>query len=209
MPARSATPSPGLPPRSTPTTIAWVLTRENCCVPYVTDTDSGVHTTTGNLGERERRIVTTKLLCSVALVIALVGGTALAQSTDPLIGTWKLNVAKSKGAKSGSSTIEAAGQGVKFTVDLVLPDGAASHWSFTGNYDGKDVPVAGKSPWGNSAALTRVDARTIRIVSKQDGKVMTTSTIVVAADGKTRTTTTKGTDLKGQPVDAVSLYEKQ
>ena len=38
---------------------------------------------------------------------------------------------------------------------------------------------------------------------------MTTSTIVVAPDGKTRTTTIKGTDLKGQPVDVVSFYEKQ
>jgi hypothetical protein len=153
--------------------------------------------------------LTRKLLFSAALLIAIVGGTALAQSTDPLIGTWKLNVAKSKGAKSGNSTIEAAGQGVRFTVDLVAADGTASHWSFAGNYDGKDNPVTGNSPWGNSAALTRVDARTIRIVSKQNGKVMTTSTIVVAADGKTRTTTTKGTDLKGQPVDVVSLYEKQ
>jgi hypothetical protein len=153
--------------------------------------------------------VITKRLFSVALAIALVGGTALAQSKDPLVGSWKLNVAKSKGAKSGSTTIEAAGQGVTFTVDLVAADGTASHWSFTGNFDGKDNPVTGNSPWGNAAALERVDARTIRIVSKQNGKVMTTSTIVVAADGKTRTTTTKGTDLKGQPVDVVSLYEKQ
>jgi hypothetical protein len=54
-----------------------------------------------------------------------------------------------------------------------------------------------------------VDAKTIRITSKQDGKVTTTSTIVVSDDGKTRTTTIKGTDVKGQPVDIVSFYEKQ
>ena len=88
-------------------------------------------------------------------------------------------------------------------------DGTVSHWSFTGNYDGKDNPVTGDSPWGNTAALTRVDANTTRITSKQNGKVMTTSTIVVASDRKTRTTTTKGTDIKGQPVDVVSLYEKE
>jgi hypothetical protein len=38
---------------------------------------------------------------------------------------------------------------------------------------------------------------------------MTTQTIVVSADGKTRTTTTKGMDAKGQKVDTVSFYEKQ
>jgi hypothetical protein len=153
--------------------------------------------------------VTINRLFTAAVLIGIVTGVALAQSGDPLVGNWKLNVAKSKGAKSGSTTIEAVGQGVRFTVDLVGTDGTVSHWAFTGNYDGKDVPVTGNSPWGNSAALTRVDSRTIRIVSKQNGKVMTTSTIVVSADGKTRTTTTKGTDLKGQPVDVVSLYEKQ
>jgi hypothetical protein len=31
----------------------------------------------------------------------------------------------------------------------------------------------------------------------------------VSDDGKTRTTTTKGTDAKGQAIDAVSFYEKQ
>jgi hypothetical protein len=139
----------------------------------------------------------------------MLNAAALAQSSDPLIGTWKLIVGKSKGVKSGSTTIEAAGKGIKFTVDLVPADGAASHWAFTANYDGKDYPVTGNSPYGNTAALTRVDAKTIRITSKQDGKVTTTSTIVVSGDGKTRTTTIKGTDVKGQPVDVVSFYEKQ
>jgi hypothetical protein len=54
-----------------------------------------------------------------------------------------------------------------------------------------------------------VDAKTIRITSKQEGKVTTTSTIVVSDDGKTRTTTIKGTDIKGQPVDFVPFYVKQ
>ena len=60
-----------------------------------------------------------KRLFTAAVLIGFVSGAALAQSSDPLVGNWKLNVAKSKGAKSGSTIIEAAGQGVKFTVDLV------------------------------------------------------------------------------------------
>lgn len=150
-----------------------------------------------------------KRLFTAAILIGIVSGAALAQSSDPLVGNWKLNVEKSKGAKSGGTRIEAVGQGVRFTVDFVGTDGTVSHWAFTGNYDGKDNPATGNSPYGNVAALTRVDAKTIRITSKQDGKVMTTSTIVLSADGKTRTTTTKGTNVKGQPVDVVSFYEKR
>lgn len=152
--------------------------------------------------------MTTKCLLAAAVVVGIFNATALAQSSDPLIGTWKLNVAKSKGVKSGSSTIETAGQGIKFTVDLVTADGSAGHWGFTANFDGKDYPATGNSPYGNAVSLTRVDARTVRITSKQDGKVTTIATIVVSEDGKTRTTTIKGTDVKGRPVDVVSFYEK-
>lgn len=157
----------------------------------------------------EGHIVTTNRFLTATVVVGMLSAAALAQTSEPLTGTWKLNVAKSKGVKSGSTVIEAVGKGIKLTVDLVPASGEASHWAFTANYDGKDYPVTGNSPYGNSVAVTRVDARTITITSKQDGKVTTTSTIVVSADGKTRTTTIKGTDVKGQPVDIVSFYEKQ
>jgi hypothetical protein len=153
--------------------------------------------------------MTTKRVFMAAVLVGTIVGAAFAQSSDPLIGTWKINPGKSKGAKSGTTVIEAAGKGLKWTVDLVGTDGAATHWSFTADYDGKDTPVTGNSPYGNTASLTRVDAKTVRITAKQDGKVTTTSTIVLSADGKTRTTTTKGKDPKGQTVDVVSVYEKQ
>jgi hypothetical protein len=150
-----------------------------------------------------------KRLLGIAVVVALVASTVLAQSSDPLIGTWKIDPAKSKGTKSGTTVIEAAGKGLKFTVDLVSTDGASSHWEFSGNFDGKDNPVTGKSPYGDTAALTRVNARSIKITSKRNGKETAVSTIVVAPDGKTRTSTTKGTDANGQKIDVTSVYEKQ
>jgi hypothetical protein len=151
---------------------------------------------------------TTRVLLAAALV-SLVSAMPLAQAVDPMVGTWKLNAAKSKGVKSGTSKIEAVGQGLKFTVVTIADDGTENQWSFTANPDGKDVPVAGNNPFGDTVNLTRVDANTLRITSKRDGKVTATSTIVIAADGKSRTTTTKGTRPNGQSVDTVSVYEKQ
>jgi hypothetical protein len=80
----------------------------------------------------------------------IVGGMAaalLAQNKPPL-GTWKLNLSKSKlptgpAPKSAILKIEAAGMAVTTTADLVLADGSTQHWMYTGNYDGKDVPVTG------------------------------------------------------------------
>jgi len=144
-----------------------------------------------------------------AVLVGAMVGPVFAQSNDPLVGSWKVNPEKTKGAKSGNTVIEAAGKGLKWTVDLVSTDGATSHWSFTANYDGKDVPITGNSPYGNSISMTRVDAKTVKLSAKQDGKATTTTTIVLAADGKSRTSTTKGTNPKGQPVDVMSVYEKQ
>ena len=154
--------------------------------------------------------MTLKRTLAAAVLIGLVGAVAAAQTTNPLVGTWKLNVAKSKAPfKSGTSVIEAAGKGIKFTVDLVGPDDAKSHWGFTANFDGKDVPVTGESLYGDTVAVTRVNERTIQIAGKYKGKPTTTHTITVSPDGKTRTSTAKGTDKNGRPVDSVSFYDRQ
>ena len=50
-----------------------------------------------------------KRLFTVAILVGVVSGLTLAQSSDPLVGSWKLNVAKSKGrpVKSGATKVEA------------------------------------------------------------------------------------------------------
>jgi hypothetical protein len=155
-------------------------------------------------------LVTLRRSLAAAVFVAMVGSVAFAQATSPLVGTWNLNVAKSKSPfKSGTSVIEAVGEGIKFTVDLVGTDGTKSHWGFTANYDGKDVPVTGDSPYGDTVAVTKVNERTIQIAGKYKGKPSTTHVITVSADGKTRTSTAKGTDKTGKAIDAISFYEKQ
>jgi hypothetical protein len=150
-------------------------------------------------------------LAAVIGIIVLAGGMALAQASDPLVGTWKLNAAKSKGStvKSGTTKVEKDGDGLKMTVDLAREDGTTNKWSFSAKYDGKDNPVTGNSPYGDAVAVERVDAHTFHFTNKTGGKVTSNQTIVISADGKTRTNTTKGTDAKGQPVDSVAFYDKQ
>ena len=158
----------------------------------------------------------TRAYLSAAFAIvsaALVGGTVLAQS-DSQVGSWKLNVAKSKyspgpAPKSASTKIEAAGAGTKVIVDQTLADGATRHYEFTANYDGKDSPVVGNNPDADTVARTRVDANTVKTVNKKGGKVTTTQTSTVSADGKTRTVTTKGKNAAGQTVNNVAVYDRQ
>ena len=138
----------------------------------------------------------------------------LAQGTDSQVGTWKLNLAKSKyspgpAPKSATTKIEAVGAGTKVIVDQAQADGSMRHWEFTANYDGKDNPITGNNPDADMVARTRINATTIQTISKKGGKVTTTQTSAVSADGKTRTVTTKGVNAAGQTVNNVAVYDRQ
>jgi len=159
-----------------------------------------------------------KRTCLSAAVVGVftmaLAGALLAQAADPQIGTWKLNVAKSTfspgpAPTSGTTKIEAAGAGAKLIVDQTAADGAARHWEFTADYDGKDVPITGNNPDADTVARTRVNANTVETISKKAGKVVTTQRSTVSADGKTRTVTTKGVNAAGKTVNNVAVYERQ
>jgi hypothetical protein len=144
---------------------------------------------------------------------AIVAAPVLAQK-DSQVGVWKLNLAKSKyspgpAPPTAPTPIEAAGAGTKVSVDQTLPDGTKRQYSFTSNYDGKEVPVTGTNPDADTVARTRVNATTVKTVAKKGGKVTTTQTSTVSADGKTRTVTTTGTNGKGQAVKNVAVYDRQ
>lgn len=162
----------------------------------------------------QTRIRPTRLFAvvSLGLVLAL-AGTALGQSSNPRIGTWKLNLAKSTYAagtapKSATFTVVAAGAGVKVTVDGVNADGTVSHWMYTANYDGKDYPVTG-NPNRETVAATLVDANTLKSIYKKGGNAAVTQISVLSSDGKTITITSTSTDAKGQPVKSVAIYDRQ
>ena len=158
----------------------------------------------------QARMRRASLFTAVAITLAMaLGGTAFAQA----VGTWKLDLAKSKyqqgqAPKSATLVYEAAGAGIKVTVDQVPADGPAIQVSVTANYDGKDVPVVG-NPNADMVARTRVNATTTKLVNKKGGNILSTATLVVSADGKTLTITTTGKNAKGQTIDSVAVYDKQ
>jgi hypothetical protein len=131
---------------------------------------------------------------------------------DAFMGTWKMNDAKSKigaGLAINSMVVyAAAGDSVKVTLDGPDADGKPLHVEWTGKYDGKDYPVTGDSTT-DMRSYKMVNDHTLSIISKKDGKVVNTTRVVVSADGKTRTTTTNGTDAKGMKTSAVSVFDKQ
>ena len=155
------------------------------------------------------------LLATVALALVVVlAGSAPAQSSQTNIGTWNINLAKSKftdgkAPKSSTFTVVAAGAGIKVTSDSVRADGSVAHSVYAANYDGKDNPITGNSQWGDGTSASRVEANTTRPIFKKGGKVTVTQNAVVSSDGKTMTITTTGTNTLGQTINSVAVYDKQ
>ena len=159
---------------------------------------------------------TRNLVAGVAVLIALAAfaaTTTTAQGKEPWVGTWKLNLAKSKyspgpAAKSLTVVITAPDAGIKQVVDTVPATGPALHYEATGKFDGKDVPVKG-NPNADMQSFKKISDRSYEVTAKKGGKTVTTSVVVISADGKTRTNTQTGTTADGKPMKNVLVYDRQ
>jgi len=160
---------------------------------------------------RSRRLATS---IGLALGLFLILPTMASDDPDvPMVGTWKLNVAKSKLGpgpvpKSITSTIETVGDKTRMTGVRIGSDGLRTEAKFSAKLDGKDYPIQGSAN-AETVSLKRIDARTVERTDKRSGKVVETSTTVFSADGKTSTTTGKGRCSKGEEFDYVAVNEKQ
>jgi hypothetical protein len=152
---------------------------------------------------------------TVVVLGVLVSAVVLAQS-NPAIGTWKLNISKSKLSpgpvpQSLTVTFEAQGDGVKSSSEETAADGSHTAWSYTANYDGKENPLSGTGvPAGaDTIALKRINPNTTKATFKKAGKVVRTGRLVVSEDGKVMTIAGKGTDENGQPLSYALVFDKQ
>src|SRR5437879_3829357 len=119
------------------------------------------------------------LLKFVAIgILAVVASGPLFAQSNSLVGTWKLNLEKSKfnpgpGPKSMTRTVEAQGDGVKYTFDGVSGDGTAIAYSFAVSFDGKDNAITGSMPRGaDSISANRIDSNTFDATFNQGRTVI-------------------------------------
>lgn len=152
-------------------------------------------------------------LLAIILAVSVLMLGAIAQAADHQVGTWKLDVAKSKYSpgpppKEGTLKVEAQADGLKFTIDSIDAEGKAIHIESSPKYDGKDYPLTG-NPNGDSISVKKIDNHTIETQTKKDGKLVMTIRSVVSKDGKTRTSTYTGKNAKGQDVNNTTVSIRQ
>ncbi len=147
----------------------------------------------------------------IGTIIAIGTGTALA--ADAVVGTWKLNLAKSTfspgpAPKSQTRTYAESAQGITVTVKTTAADGKDSTTNLTFKEDGKSYPASGNDDF-DMVSVMRVDALTVHSTQTKAGATVGTAVRTVSKDGKTLTFAQKGMHAGGGKYDDVSVYDRQ
>ena len=152
----------------------------------------------------------------LALATLALTTTVAAFAADNSLGTWKVNVEKSKytpgpfPVKSLSSTREADGDGVKVTTTGERADGSSINTTYTAKFDGSSASVSGQGAPYDSISLKKVNDNTFTYETKNSAnKYQAHGKLTVSADGKTLTMKAKGTDAEGKPISVTLVYDKQ
>jgi hypothetical protein len=143
----------------------------------------------------------------LGLAVAALPQVGFAQSSS-LIGTWKLNLDKSKFSpgpppRSATLTYTQDGQNIRNTTQGIDAQGNAVSGVLMHIYDGQPHPSTGGQA-SDASAYTRIDANTFIFSRSKVGKLVSTGNGVISPDGKTLTVTTTGTN-----GNSVAVYEKQ
>ena len=158
--------------------------------------------------------------CLLAAALGLVVVTAsttdavqLRSTAEPptqLLGTWRLNVAKSKYSpgpplRSETRVYTRDTEGVKGVVTRTHADGRVEKFEYAANF-GKDLMVTG-IPDYDTVTLRKVDDLTSDAVLSHAGTVFGVARRVIAPDGKTMTITFDRKSAE-TPVHNVAVYDK-
>ena len=153
------------------------------------------------------------LLGGVVLVIAAGAALAAPPATDPVIGTWKLDLARSTfspgpAPRSQTLTYVKTAQGLALTLKTMAASGKETTATVTYTTDGRPYAVSG-DPDYDIVSAKQVDPLTMQILFMTAAKTVGTALRTVSKDGKTLTYTQKGTHTSGVAYDYHMIFDRQ
>jgi hypothetical protein len=165
-----------------------------------------------------RAYVKTMPLMAAFLLVASVNSSS-AQASDPLVGTWVLNLSKSKfenitPPKAERRYLELTEDGMILNVtETTSAKGTTSVSHYRTKFDGKEYPEFSRSSGSKVVAMLwfkRPNPNNLEVHVNSGGKPDSlTGPWTVSADGKTLTIDLKGTDEQGKPTRRIRVYDKQ
>lgn len=155
-----------------------------------------------------------KAILSLFATATLLLGANLAQAADPIVGTWTLNVSKSRFAsqapKSETRTYSESADGrISLTARRVGADGQEMSETSSFKLDGKEYPFKSDQIDADSVSERRISSHVTGWKLKKNGKVVETGRRTVSRDGRTLTLIERGTNAQGKKVTDVAVFVKQ
>jgi hypothetical protein len=154
------------------------------------------------------------------LLLAVLGLAGSLWAAEPIIGTWKLNIAKSKFSpamlggraplKEATMVIRKAGDLIEITYEGTRTDGSPILQKSTVPREG-GILMYEKGGLGEGIVVifTRFDAYNSCFTRLQNGEQVYVNVTFISKDGKTQQDHYRGTDAQGNPFEQIVVYEKQ
>jgi hypothetical protein len=157
-----------------------------------------------------------RIISNVFLGALLAFGSAVIAAgidADPVVGTWKLNLAKSTfgggpAFKSQIRTYSQSAQGLTLKMKTVSADGKETTTQTTYHVDGKDYPSTGDRDFDSLSGM-RIDTNTTEFTLKRAGKPVGTIRRTVSNDGQTLTLNFVITNANGVQLSQLTVFERQ
>jgi hypothetical protein len=136
---------------------------------------------------------------------------AAATEQELLLGSWKLDVAKSRyipgpPPRNETRTYTRDAAGMKGTIRRQRDDGRQDVIEYRTDFD-REYPVMGTEAY-DTIRLKRIDARTAEAVLSHAGRVFGTARRVISEDGRTLTIMFRQED-QGRLENNVAVYRKE
>jgi hypothetical protein len=157
-----------------------------------------------------------KVLLRVFLAGLLTIGNAViaaGSDADPVVGTWKLNLAKSTfgggpALKSQIRTYSRSARGVTMKMKTVSAEGKETTTRATFRLNGKDYPSMGNTDFDSLSGM-QIDTNTAEFTLKRAAKPVGKIRRAVSEDGQTLTINFVITNANGVQTSALTVFDKQ
>jgi len=150
------------------------------------------------------------------LLVAVFGLASLLWAADPIVGTWKVNLAKSKPAPGQQATVKEmtvvtreVGADLETTFDGISADGSPFSMKFTNPQQGGVLKSGQAATEGTFVVITVIRPGEMYGTSVQNGKQVEVTHTVVSKDGKTMSRTSRAIDAQGKINESLMIFDKQ
>ena len=132
---------------------------------------------------------------------------------DPVVGTWKLNLAKSTfgggpALKSQTRTYSQSAKDITLKMKTVSADCKETTTQTTYRMDGKDYPSMGNPDFDSLSGMV-IDSNTTEFTLKRAGKPVGTIRRTVSKDGQTLTLNFVITNAKGVQLSQLTVFDRE